>query len=504
MPLYKSTKYPKSTKKYKKIHIGGATLSPSFKELEESSNTNNASNGSKNLANAMEYLSHNELYEIAQLFNNTFAIRPLGGKLGSLFTLKTNLKDMFLQGQIDFHKWYIERNPDFLNISELKERDGSGSPFKMPEFEILIANIAKDLLLMLKLNKYSSSNETSENINKYRHKLQENHKKTINDRNTAFTGINITNLSRSTINRKYTTKITRQQKIINRYSQIVNKSLLNNTDKLEMTNMLSKINIIISEGYIYKNVQELYLEFLQLVSIGNCEFSNSELITIYDTTPYIVFPSHYTLDFKDVVNLCSAPILNFKFMSRRQTVHSEFFDPCSQINHDIIAHSNVSHNYRDFIYKHINGDNIKSYFKYMNDVLNKMRPFYDYNENNIKKNTNNNNSKPSLITYDMASKNLQQLCICIILFYILHENIDMGNTIRKFNKNESDINKIDKFTNIHFIDIGKDDDINAPNKKYKILKKIDWKTVYSALLIKLKELNIISSEINLDIHNSNA
>ena len=463
--VYKKTKKPKKPNKTKSIK----------------SQRGGSGNVSANPLPSVKYsgiLSELGLDSIKTLFETTFDVRPLS-RPGSSFTLNNNLKDTFLQGNTDFLSWYNSINPEFKNISDLKNPDGTD--FKMPEFEILIANLAKDLVLMLVSGKFADSNEAKNNKGNQRNTYLQN---LIKNRNTLKKQINNAKQNNNVNNLNGKQNLSNKEKNISNYTNKVISTVLSQENKLQIENLLKEINEIISLGYIYKDVQKLYLDFLKLVSTSNtrCDISIKYINEIYNT-PFIVFPTHYTLDFKEVVNLCLVPILNFKIMNRRRKVHDVYSDSCYQINHDVLLHGNVTHNYQDFIFKQYDIEIMKNYFILIEKVLKTIKPLYDYNELKIRSIKIEGND----IEYNNLPTEIQKLCFGIILFYTLHENIFRSNTIKHFAKT----GKINKFINIQEIDINNDDDPNSPTLKYPILKQINWKLVYGAFKAKLIELGIV-------------
>jgi hypothetical protein len=487
---------------------------------------------------AITYLDTNSLTHIKELFITTF------GK-NKKISFNSYLRDTFIQGNLlnqdsDFYyRWYKKINPDFKIILELTSKDESGNEtdFRLPEFKIFVANLAKDLLMMILYRKFNDSNETHNNKQKYlkgihnqiensenydirnairTYRIKNNNitpKKNGYNEYNEYNGYNANNENNEN-NRKKTlsvknsnyTKYHKNQ--LYRYKSKVIKTNINKESVIEKLKiLLKKTNKIIGFNYIYIQVQDLYIEFIKLVSIkkSSCLKYIDEIKKIYEFTPYIVYPSYWTLDFKEVVNLCSTPILNFKFMNRRRLVHYGFHDPCDQIDHDIIFHGKISHSFHNYfaIYKNKNNNNKKKeysemrkyfekYFETMNSILTNLNEFYNYNEKLIKDTYGkheilNNKDK---INYESLDDNLKHLCFGIVLFYVLHENDELTNNIESF----SQTNKIIQFVDSEFQDINASEDPNSPTTKYPILKTINWGSVYQAFKKIITELNIIDEE----------
>jgi len=467
----------KKTKKQK----GGATNVANVSKL---SNAASQKNTNKSLTpaeidykEAITYLIENELNHVKDLFEEI----TIFGK-NKKISFNSYIKDTFLQGNHDanfYHEWYKGINPEFKIIPELKsiDKNGNETEFRLPEFKIFVANLAKDILMMILKNKFNDSNETNNNKTKYLKFMEEHYK------------YNISN-----------------------YEKQVRVTILDEDTKSELLEILQLINKIIASDYIYIDIQNLYLRFILLVSIHKSECSTfiPEIIKIYEKTPYIVYPSYWTLDFKEIVNLCSTPIINFKYMNRRRKLHNEFSDPCTQIDHDITFHGGITHSYSYYFhisnyshYSHKKTQNIKigemidefkkkfkEYFNTMNDILIILKEYYDYDEKFFKNRNGNEtkNTKNTKKTYESLDNKLKKLCFGIVLFYVLHEiNIESNehkNNIKYF----SETGKIIQFLNIRYDDIGTDDDPNSPTTKYPILKTIDWKSVYIVFSTELGQI----------------
>lgn len=472
----RNNKQHKKTKKYKK-----------YKKTKQTGGANSAIIKPSQKPSETFYLRDNKLDSIIKLFQKTFDVRPTSNP-GSLFHLNKNLKDNFLQGEdTNFYEWYKSKNPDYKNISDLTTIDASGieGPFKLPEFETLVANIAKDILLMILQKKFNNSNETEDNKQKELIRLQKTIDNYQSRHNNQYTSERTKKIYSNGISRTQKNKINYERRVIN--------PVLSEEDILQLSILLERLNKIISDGYIYREVQRLYLDFLQIVSLGHCDSNILEILEIYIKTPIIILPSHYTIDFKTVVNLCSVPIINFKLFNRRRLVHNYFLNPCNNISHDIELHGNVTHNYKWIIQNQNKNKEIKNFFEYMKIKLDELKQFYNYNEDKIKKASITPDSNKSLQNYNDLPIEIQKLCIGIILFYVLHENVFIGAIFDYFIKTN---NKYDKrFFNINLKNISDDDDDpNNPTSKYPLLKKINWKSAYFAFLDIIFNLDLITKE----------
>jgi hypothetical protein len=463
-------------------------LKKTQKQKGGSANATNASSRKKNNSltqpekdylEAIEYLGENKLDNIRTLFEGTF------GK-NKKISFNGYLKDPFLQGGHDadyYHQWYKGINPEYKIISQLTSKDENGDEkeFKLPEFKTFVANLAKDILMMILKQKFNDSNETNNNKKTYLESMVNDYKNNI----------------------PY-------------YEKQVMKTQLDDKQKELFLDLLIYANDIIFDEYIYIDVQNLYLEFIELVSIHKslCATYIPEIIKIYEKTPYIIYPSYWTLDFKEIINLCSTPIINFKYMNRRRLLHDSFGDPCFHLDHDILFHGGITHSYAYYFSIPQNNNNnnnnnnnkkskkmrdieemktnFKKYFDTMNNILTTLNEYYDYNEI-LFKNRNGNGINNTKKEYESLDIELKKLCFGIVLFYVLHENnipsSENSNNIKSFSRNGSII----QFLKIIEDNIGTDDDPNSPTKKYPIVTQINWNSVYKAFVDKLNDLGIESS-----------
>ena len=189
-------------------------------------------------------------------------------------------------------------------------------------------------------------------------------------------------------------------------------------------------------------------------------------------------------------------------MNRRRKIHYNYIDPCDQIEHDIIFHGNLSHSYKYyFSIPHNNNNNdqkktemketFNKYFDTMHKILQKLKAFYNYDENAFKnKNGNGKNNTKKL--YGSLDTELKKLCFCIVLFYVLHEHSE-EDTIEYF----SETGSILQILQLKRDDIDTNDDPNSPSIKYPIVKNINWRSVYNAVSDILDKLNIRKEKVKI-------
>jgi hypothetical protein len=392
----------------------------------------------------------------------------------SLIDLNRSLLDPFIQNETtDFYNWYISKNPNFLNIVDI---DIDDKPLFIPEFNTLIAGICKDLLIMLNQRVYNDSNETNENKKHYAILLNNSIKKHSNN----ILKINKTQSSNDLLPKEYYNhekkSITQKKSIVEEektkyISKVINKNSLNETEIKTIIDLLNSIETVINEGYRYKTIIMIYTRFLKFTSLdySKCDSIFEHIIFSYNNTPFIIFPTYYNLDYKNVILLCRAPIINFRFMNRRRLVHKLFYYPCGQIDHDLF-HSNTSHNF-DFRRFKIDIKTLKTHFTNINTFINSLLVSFNYNlklsdETKILENTNYEN---------IDNENIKKQCIALLIFYLLHEHRSIPS-INFTKKNLLD----GKYDEIDFTELITTLQEDKRPKKFHRLLNVNWMSVYAA------------------------
>ena len=198
-------------------------------------------------------------------------------------------------------------------------------------------------------------------------------------------------------------------------SQINDKTL---KIKKTIMNILKKIEKNIIDGYLYVDFIGYLCDYLNLYSGINFDSNNENVNKCLEyinflkatlDTPFIIFPTLVQVNFKKVINLMRAPLLNFRIGNNRQKPHDEFHPVCYEIYHDIMFHCDITHN----ILNHVS-----SYQLSKNNQDSKQQLSKQLNDNYININIFFDSIKD---LYDYKENNGDQYKNCVLLFYLLHE-----------------------------------------------------------------------------------
>jgi hypothetical protein len=281
----------------------------------------------------------------------------------------------------NLYDWYRSKNPNFLPMSLVNP--------EMPEFEILIAGIVKDLYIL------------SHNVNTPRYTLK--------------------NLNKNSKNRE--AKIS------------------------EIQDILLKCNDIIQNKYKYIDVIDCILRYLNLfnsILLSNHSRNCNDLALLKEL-PYILYPSFHQIDIYKVNLTLSAPFINFLLTNNIHYSHNSLQTVCYEIYHDIKFHygymminffallaktmkgeiSRENKQYALFLktYSVKNKNNFekiseqigsnrqifKQYFDFTNDIIQKLSPILIYKRSK-------GNNYASVYSINQCYMN------SILLFLIFHEN----------------------------------------------------------------------------------
>ena len=295
--------------------------------------------------------------------------------------------------------WYETKNPNYQPINDLD--------IKVPEFKIVIANMVKNLLLILRDNDIPLKNNITKNnilrLETYHPLLsiysKKNNKKNIN------TNRNIINNFKLNNNKKKIQK-----------TRIIN----------EVTTLLTNLNTMVNNGYDYIQFIKCLADYYFLFSYGyvNPTTINSNKKTkgynetmnqinhFYSTlkrnidlilnTPFILLPTNVQIDMKKTLELMKVPILNFRLLNYITKIHNIYLLPINDFFHDILNHANLTHRYLK--YKE-NSQTLESDFNETSKALDKLNPLYDYKKLND----------------DNVDEFKTKYMNCCIIFYLLHE-----------------------------------------------------------------------------------
>lgn len=309
--------------------------------LEKTSNASTASNNkSKNRNTPYEFESFTTFEEfnfgayssfpnVARFVYDYFSTRQ------HLFNPLKSLYDPFIQGitgadgkktYTDFYEWYKAKNPSF----------GSNADLYIPEYEIALVQMCRDLLFVHSRSKYIVSNNAR--------------KKTENLRKTKKNAITHANINTLIMNNIKTNPRRHHPVEIQRKTYGV--SRLNNSSKRAISLLLKLIDDKLQSQnvYVYKNFLEILYHFLQIMSCGakgnEDELDNGldKFMEHFLNFPLLVYPSYMQIDFKIVLLLSASPLINFRLTNRFRNVHDENFPPIGEIEHDILFHGKIAIN----------------------------------------------------------------------------------------------------------------------------------------------------------------
>lgn len=349
-------KNKKSLKSFKRIQKGGVISDEVFYKLHKTNEIMNTPLNIKDLENLIGLVS-----QFSEKVNPDI-----------FWTYEYNPPDYFLRIRLyeNPYAFYISKNPNFIPVNSMEPK------MTVPEFQFIIAKIIKDLLVSLFFNKMpqlSSNNENAMSIDYQFIALDLNHPKDAKD------------------------------------AEIVGKI------KETIFSILIKIAKNISEGFIYIDFIDYLCDYINLYSGIYFYFKRDCFQYIEDfkqilNTPFIILPTFVQIDYKKVLNLIRAPLLNFRLSNSRKKTHNKFTPNCFELFHDILFHCDKTHNLKDYIklnsvlYEKNNSklmslEEINEKYYNINLFFDKINDLYNYqNREDIKK-----------------------YAFCYILFYIFHE-----------------------------------------------------------------------------------
>jgi hypothetical protein len=367
--------------------------------------------------------------EVQKLIEKIF-----GGDKIKYFTLDGSIPDPFIKiaDNADFNplfyiEWYRSKNPEFkthdtmetegLNLNTNIGLDGTGDSI----YETVIAQICRDILIMLYTGKRNKNNNAR------------NYKKTLLEKKTQ----SVTLLSKLNSNkfkdRRFQTQQTLKEielglnelekdekdRSINliaktfKAANIQSESDLNILDegRKELTELLSQCDTCIKEGYIYKNVFNLIINYAKLCSNTKFKKLIEEYATKLCATPYLLFPTYGQISFSYVLNLVAAPIINFRLVNRRRKIHGSIGNSFYEIQHDVFGHGRDTHKLDVLQDKYY-----KEWFNNISIVISTLFPFYNYKLQPYFR----SQLKTQYVELDEEEK---KYIMAILLFILIHENL---------------------------------------------------------------------------------
>ena len=194
----------------------------------------------------------------------------------------------------------------------------------------------------------------------------------------------------------------------NKISKDLSTKQLTDTLKQNAKTLLQNIEILIKDNIPYVSFTEIVFQYIMFFSMGVLQPDTNKFNTClylkqeYDqivNSPYILLPSFKQIDFYKVIDLCKAPIVNFRLINTRRLTHLSYGYPCTEGFHDILFHAKQTH------HNLLSSDNLKELFNNRNITFNKIQHLYHYPMLSEKSNITELNNYQN----------------CCILFILIHE-----------------------------------------------------------------------------------
>lgn len=507
--LKKNTKkFKRSRKQYLKQKGGAAQAAP---PVSKKSNVNTKELFTKALA----YCSteSRNYTGIIELLNEIFMREKIKN-----FALDVSLKDPFLESDISDPEYYSSWYKTKLGIPEgsTEELKNMNHPslvdtLKIPEMKTLLAQIARDCLIMLITNRRNLDNQyrSNNNLTKFREALLKQKDKLdskikqiqesiedirIQQDNTQLSEVDQRTLLEYLELAQHDMKLSQRKSedVANNLSRIDNynnnNSNKNNNMKVKilskrlsddlpkyLNDLLAEINKCILEDYKYSQILKIIITFVVILSENyNVKEQIEKLYSDYLNTPCILFPTYRAINFQNVVLLISAPIINFRLSNRMRSVHGSFHSPLYDFNHDITFHARKTHRFE--------ANNSFTYFKTTNEILKLLFPsFYCTDCNAI---TDKQIYDKELLLYkDLINANKQNV-MALLLFTIMHEKLAFASSYK------NDLWHYDEEKKRKLIEeINNEVSNNMFDRKYPFVRQLDWESVVDAFVKLIADLN---------------
>jgi hypothetical protein len=367
-------------------------------------------------------------------------------------------------------EWYKSKNPEFKTHSEMETQgidfntkiglDGSGDSI----YETVMAQICRDILIMLKKSNRNMNNNARDPLTIFTNK-QQNLSANIAKYNQLN---NIDKKLRFTSYKKNYNKKLQELSIIETALLLLKKSNITNDNKNQINAVKNSLGLqtekdlkieghslvnlhellmqcegCIRNNYIYKDVFEIimnYILWLSARSKPDIEFKPEELLkhsAKFKNTPFLIFPTYAQISFNYIINLIAAPIINFRLVNRKRTLHGLMGAAFVEFDHDILGHGGHTHCINILV-----SGTYKIWFENMSLVISTLYPYFNYKKPPIGK----------IKITELGSKNYDNLddedkkkIIAIILFIWLHEdNIQSDIFYRLFSEVNKDLTTYSK------------------------------------------------------------
>ena len=248
-----------------------------------------------------------------------------------------------------YFDWYQSYNPNFLNINLLeiektKFKINIGNEEPVSIYETLIAQICRDICIMLMTRKLNINNNFRTKNSRYK-KIEDIKAKISRNEAKKKTQIPNSQIKKLTYIIGESTKelkILEEYKNNNNISKFAKNINSNISDKLLI--LLTSCEECIQTDYPYENVVNIFMNYIGILSdtyLPTIEESIQKILN----SPYIFYPTYTQISYKSVVLLCTAPIINFRISNRKRFVHEALVLPYNDYMHDVDYHSSISHKY---------------------------------------------------------------------------------------------------------------------------------------------------------------
>jgi hypothetical protein len=298
------------------------------------------------------------------------------------------------------YNWYKSINPYYELLDTLNPNIPEFN--KIQPYRTLLLNMAKDLIILKSTEKFPKPNIPQITNNNKNNRRAMNTIHTEGSQSKAYRTKNFTATH---------TENSRGLKDLESLTDVMKSMIID---------LLNLINSVLNESsintyYKYLSIIEIIDKYLLLFSFGKevSKHQHRESLLKTINTPFIIYPTFNPISYTKVIYFMQAPVLNFMIMNTRKIVHSKYELPYYQVQHDINAHSKMTHSY---------GLEIKfSIFTKINKIIGLFKKYINYDikyfKSNTNTNTNTNNEKK------LYNININKFILCYIFFIICHENI---------------------------------------------------------------------------------
>ena len=213
--------------------------------------------------------------------------------------------------------------------------------------------------------------------------------------------------------------------------------------------LLKKFESLIAGGYLYTEFIECLEKYLLFFTTGRLLAGSDDLRTLINllksliNTCFIILPTFEQTDFKKVLNLCAAPVLNLRLPNTRIYTHGNEVSIAFELYHDLLNHNFRTHQVTKYIpgytgqylgkilylvknefskfkYKY-QPSKIKCIYEIISSRIKNLSEIYNYNDAKIKESEMTlENLRAALDSGDKLTEE-EKYIFAVILFYLFHE-----------------------------------------------------------------------------------